>query len=113
MKRTKKIVVWGLCISFIVILAVLWICNQIVTSNALGMTCDDVDCVQYREVGLLLGQAEHLGLDVEGLQAFNATSPVSELAIMTYVREYFARVKMFWDLWTFDEKEGVFLKKAG
>jgi SanA protein len=60
-----------------------------------------------------LYQAEHLGLDVEGLQAFNATSPVSELAIMTYVREYFARVKMFWDLWTFDEKEGVFLKKAG
>lgn len=218
MKRTKKIVVWGLCISFIVILAVLWICNQIVTSNALGKTCDDVDCVQYREVGLLLGttpqtrignrrnlffkyridaaeelykkgkigkilisgdensldginepecmrdslvargvsaediildgkgfrtiysvinanqvygfksftiisqrfhneralyQAEHLGLDVEGLQAFNATSPVSELAIMTYVREYFARVKMFWDLWTFDEKEDVFSKKAG
>ena len=49
-----------------------------------------------------LYQAEHLGLDVEDLQAFNARSPISELAIMTYVREYFARVKMFWDLWTFD-----------
>ena len=206
MKRTSKIFVWGLTISIIAIITVLWVCDQIVTSNALGKTCDEIDSVQYREVGLLLGttpqtrignrrnlffkyridaaeelykngkirkilisgdensldginepecmrdslvargvpseaimldgkgfrtilsvlhanqryglksftiisqrfhneralyQAEHLGLDVENLQAFNATSPISELAIMTYVREYFARVKMFWDLWTF------------
>ena len=41
---------------------------------------------------------------MENIQAFNAKSPVSEWAILTYVREYFARVKMFWDLWTFDDK---------
>lgn len=46
-----------------------------------------------------LYQAEHLGLDVEDLQAYNATSPISEMALMTYIREYFARVKMFLDLW--------------
>ena len=207
MKKTSKTLVWGLTISIIAIITVLWICNRIVTSNALGKTCDEIDSVQYREVGLLLGttpqtrignrqnmfflyridaaeelykagkiehilisgdensldginepksmrdslvargvpseaiildgeglrtilsviranqvyglkrftiisqqfhneralyQAEHLGLDVEDLQAFNARSPISELAIMTYVREYFARVKMFWDLWTYD-----------
>ena len=50
-----------------------------------------------------LYQAEHLGLDVKDLQAFNARSPFSEMAVMIYVREYFARVKMFWDLWTSDE----------
>ena len=42
--------------------------------------------------------AEHLGLDVEGLQAFNAKSPTSAMSLMTYIREYFARVKMFLDI---------------
>ena len=55
MKRTSKILVWGLGISLIAILAVLWTCNQIVASNAVGKTCDEIDRVQYREVGLLLG----------------------------------------------------------
>ena len=45
-----------------------------------------------------LYQAEHLGLDVENLQAYNAKNPNSKRALITYAREYLARVKMFWDL---------------
>ena len=46
-------------------------------------------------------QAEHLGLDVENLQAYNARMPKSRRAYITTIREYFARVKMFWDLITY------------
>ena len=46
-------------------------------------------------------QAEHLGLDVENLQAYNAKNPKSTRALITYAREYLARVKMFWDLITY------------
>ena len=45
-----------------------------------------------------LYQAEHLGMDVENLQAFNAKMPKSRRAYLTSIREYFARVKMFMDL---------------
>lgn len=45
-------------------------------------------------------QAEHLGLDVENIQAFNAEDPKSRRAYLTTIREYFARVKMFLDLMT-------------
>ncbi len=48
-------------------------------------------------------QAEHLELDVEDLQAYNAKMPKSRRAFLTTIREYFARVKMFIDLITFDE----------
>ena len=47
-------------------------------------------------------QAEHLGLDVENLQAYNARNPKSTRALITYAREYLARVKMFWDLVTYN-----------
>ena len=50
-----------------------------------------------------LYQAEHLGLDVENLQAYNAKMPQSRRAYITTIREYFARVKMFWDLVTSDK----------
>ena len=43
-------------------------------------------------------QAEHLGLDVENIQAYNAKLPKSRRAYLTSIREYFARVKMFMDL---------------
>ena len=46
-------------------------------------------------------QAEHIGLDVENLQAYNAKNPKSTRALITYAREYLARVKMFWDLITY------------
>jgi len=41
---------------------------------------------------------EHLNLDVENQQAYNAVSPDSNWAIITYAREYLARVKLFWDI---------------
>ena len=44
-------------------------------------------------------QAEHLGLDLENIQAYNAKMPKSRRAYLTTIREYFARVKMFWDLY--------------
>lgn len=43
-------------------------------------------------------QAEHLGLDVKNIQAYNAKMPTSRRAYLTSIREYFARVKMFWDI---------------
>lgn len=43
-------------------------------------------------------QAEHLGLDIENIQAYNAKTPKSRRAYLTTIREYFARVKMFMDL---------------
>lgn len=46
-------------------------------------------------------QAEHLGLNVENIQAYNAKDPKSRRAYLTLIREYFARVKMFWDLATY------------
>lgn len=49
-------------------------------------------------------QAEHLGLDVENIQAYNAEDPKSRRAYLTTIREYFARVKMFLDLLT-DKEE--------
>ena len=42
--------------------------------------------------------AEHLCPDIETLQAFDARSPHTDRAYITYVREYFARVKMFLDI---------------
>ena len=48
-----------------------------------------------------LYQAEHLGLDVENIQAYNAEMPKSRRAYLTSIREYFARVKMFLDLLTY------------
>ena len=45
-------------------------------------------------------QAEHLGLDLENIQAYNAEDPKTRRAHLTTIREYFARVKMFLDLLT-------------
>ena len=42
--------------------------------------------------------ASHLGLDFDQVIGFNAESPRSLLSQKTYVREWFARVKMFMDL---------------
>lgn len=42
--------------------------------------------------------AEHLGLDTKNVIGFNADDAKSNTAIMTHIREYFARVKMFIDL---------------
>lgn len=44
--------------------------------------------------------AEHLNLDVENIQAYNAESPNTGWSFLTYAREYLARIKMFWDILT-------------
>lgn len=44
--------------------------------------------------------AEHLGLDAHDLTAFNAADATSNMAILTYLREYLARVKVFIDIIT-------------
>lgn len=44
--------------------------------------------------------AEHLGLKVHEVKGFNATSPNTKMAVITYIREYFARVKVFIDILT-------------
>lgn len=48
-------------------------------------------------------QAEHLGLSIEDIQGYNAEDPKSRRAYLTSIREYFARVKMFWDVLTFKQ----------
>ena len=47
-------------------------------------------------------QAEHLGLDVETVQAYNAKDPTKRRAFLTSIREFFARVKLFLDLWLWE-----------
>ncbi len=42
--------------------------------------------------------ANHLGLDFDWVIGFNAESPHSLMSQKTYIREWFARVKMFMDL---------------
>lgn len=59
-----------------------------------------------------LYQAEHLGLDVENIQAYNAKDPKSRRAYLTTIREYFARVKLFIDLCFKDSKE-LYQQNAG
>ena len=57
-------------------------------------------------------QAEHLGLDVENIQAYNAKDPKSARAYLTTIREYFARVKMFIDL-CFTDSEELYQQNTG
>ncbi len=208
MKKICKIFLWALGLFTVLCAILLFVCNQIVVSNAKGKVFPDIDSVRYNQVGLLLGttpqsrltkatnyffvyridaaeqlykagkikkilisgsddsldgvnepecmrdslmargiperdivldgkgyrtissiinankkfglksftiisqafhneraiyQAEHLGLNVENIQAYNAKMPTSRWAYITSIREYFARVKMFWDLLTMDD----------
>lgn len=48
-------------------------------------------------------QADHLGVGIDDVWGYCATSPRSTLSILTYLREYLARVKMFIDLVHKDE----------
>jgi len=44
--------------------------------------------------------AEHLNLETHNITGFNAADATSNMAIITYIREYFARVKVFLDIIT-------------
>ena len=54
--------------------------------------------------------AEHKGLNVLNLSGFNAADAKSKMAMMTYIREYFARVKVFVDIVT--GKEPLSMEKT-
>ena len=72
--------------------------NSIVNANKVfGLKSFTIISQEFHNERALY-QAEHLGLDVEDLQAYNAQMPKSRRAYLTTIREYFARVKMFWDL---------------
>lgn len=77
--------------------------NSIVNANRkFGLKSFTIISQQFHNERALY-QAEHLGLDVENIQAYNAEMPTSRRAYLTTIREYFARVKMFLDLLTQDD----------
>ena len=73
------------------------ICSVVNASKVFGLKSFTIISQQFHnERALYL--AGHLGLNVENIQTFNAKDPQSKRALLTYVREYFARVKMFLDI---------------
>ena len=79
------------------------ICSVINANKVYGLKCFTVISQKFHNERAIY-QAEHLGLDVENIQAYNAKDPKSRRAYLTTIREYFARVKMFMDLITYDDK---------
>lgn len=55
MKKICKIFLWSLGIFVVLCVILLFICNQIVMSNANGKVFSEIDSVRYNQVGLLLG----------------------------------------------------------
>ena len=78
------------------------ICSVVNANKVYGLKSFTIISQKFHNERALY-QAEHLGLDVENLQAYNAKMPQSRRAYITTIREYFARVKMFWDLVTSDK----------
>ena len=76
------------------------ICSVINANKVFGLKSFTVISQKFHNERAIY-QAEHLGLDVENIQAYNAEAPKSRRAYLTTIREYFARVKMFSDLWTY------------
>ena len=73
------------------------ICSVINVNKVFGLKSFTVISQKFHNERAIY-QAEHLGLNVENLQAYNAKMPKSRRAFLTTIREYFARVKMFWDI---------------
>ena len=72
--------------------------NSVVNANKLfGLKSFTIISQEFHNERAIY-QAEHLGLDVENIQAYNAEMPKARRAFITTIREYFARVKMFWGL---------------
>ena len=78
------------------------ICSIINANKVYGLKSFTIISQEFHNERALY-QAEHLGLDVENIQAYNAKMPKSRRAYLTSIREYFARVKLFWDLLTYKE----------
>lgn len=73
------------------------ICSVVNANKVFGLKSFTIISQEFHNERALY-QAEHLGLDVENIQAFNAKMPKSRRAYLTTIREYFARVKLFLDL---------------
>ena len=77
--------------------------NSIINANkTVGLKSFTIISQQFHNERAIY-QAEHLGLDIEGIQAYNADMPKTRRAFLTTIREYLARVKMFIDLIFFEE----------
>lgn len=77
--------------------------NSIINANkTFGLKSFTIISQQFHNERAIY-QSEHLGLDFEGIQAYNAEMPKSRRAFLTTIREYLARVKMFIDLIFFEE----------
>ena len=74
------------------------ICSVINANKVFGIKSFTVISQKFHNERAIY-QAEHLGLDVENIQAYNAKDPKSARAYITIIREYFARVKLFMDLY--------------
>ena len=74
------------------------ICSVVNANKAFGLKSFTVISQKFHNERAIY-QAEHLGLDVENIQAYNAEDPKSRRAYLTSIREYFARVKMFLDIY--------------
>lgn len=46
------------------------------------------------------GKVKHLPFDTNNIIGFNVADATSNMAIVTYIREYFARIKVFIDIIT-------------
>ena len=79
------------------------ICSVVNANKVYGLKSFTIISQQFHNERAIY-QAEHLGLDVENIQAYNARDPKSRRAYLTTIREYFARVKMFIDLLTTDSE---------
>ena len=79
------------------------ICSIINANKVYGLKSFTIISQKFHDERAIY-QAEHLGLDVKNLQAYNAKMPTSRRAFLTTIREYFARVKMFLDLMTNDNE---------
>ena len=73
------------------------ICSVVNANKVYGLKSFTVISQQFHNERAVY-QAEHLGLDVVDIQAYNAKMPKSRRAFLTTIREYFARVKMFMDV---------------
>ena len=72
--------------------------NSIINANKVyGLKSFTIISQQFHNERAIY-QAEHLGLDLDSIQAYNAKDPKTRRAYLTTIREYFARVKMFWDI---------------
>ena len=76
------------------------ICSVINANKVYGLNSFTIISQKFHNERAIY-QAEHLGLDIKNIQAYNAEDPKSRRAYLTTIREYFARVKMFWDIWCF------------